>query len=217
MPERTALLKGRGSYLCVYRMNAARQNLLLGDGISVRTLAEIEQWSHVTQTGDLAELLALDVRSSMIPLITSTRDNFLGSQWPQSRYCHVNHARREAMGAVVVVINHHLFFADLAVRESGVAEFFPSMMTVVFDEAHRLIEAGIQFLGNDLTTGQLVDFSMDLLAAGLSLVRGFVDWHGVVGSTERAARVLRLCVGKHYAGTKLRWIGKAPEGISVSD
>ena len=121
------------------------------------------------------------------------------------------------MAADVVVINHHLFFADLAVRKSGVAEFLPSMRIVVFDEAHRLNEAGIHFVGNDLTTGQLLDFSRDMLAAVLHLARGLVDWHKIVGSTERAARELRLCVGKHCAGTKLRWIGKAPKGISVSD
>jgi ATP-dependent DNA helicase DinG len=217
LPVRTALLKGRGSYLCLHRMEMARQETHLPEGVSARSLARVEQWSQVTRTGDLAELPGLDERSPMIPLVTSTRDNCLGSQCPRFRACHVNLARREAMAADVVVINHHLFFADLAVRESGVAELLPSVRIAIFDEAHQLNETGVQFLGNNLTTGQLLDFSRDLLAAGLQLARGLVDWQDVVGATERAARELRLCAGKHYPGTKLRWTGAVPEGLLADD
>ncbi|MGH8831873.1 MAG: ATP-dependent DNA helicase, partial [Polaromonas sp.] len=133
LPVRTALLKGRASYLCLYRMEMARQEAHLPDGVSVRALARIEEWSHVTRTGDLAELPGLDERSPMIPLVTSTRENCLGAQCPRFRACHVNLARREAMAADIVVINHHLFFADLAVRESGVAELLPSVRIAIFD------------------------------------------------------------------------------------
>ena len=217
LPVRTALLKGRGSYLCLHRMEMARQNSLLPEGVSVRSLARVEQWSQVTRTGDLAELPGLDDRSPMIPLITSTRDNCLGSQCPRFRPCHVNLARREAMVADVVVINHHLFFADLAVRNSGVAELLPTVRIAIFDEAHQLNETGIQFLGNNLTTGQLLDFSRDVLAAGLQLARGLVDWLEVVGATEKSARELRLCAGKQLMGTKLRWTDKAPEGLTHCD
>ena len=95
-------------------------------GRALRTLAKIEQWAQVTRTGDLAELPGLDERSPLIPLVTSTRENCLGAQCPKFRACHVNLARREALAADVVVINHHLFFADLAVRESGMAELLPT-------------------------------------------------------------------------------------------
>ena len=217
IPVRTALLKGRASYLCLHRMEMARQEIQLPEGVSARSLARIEQWSQVTRTGDLAELPGLDERSPMIPLVTSTRDNCLGSQCPRFRACHVNLARREAMAADVVVINHHLFFADLAVRDSGVAELLPSVRIAIFDEAHQLNETGVQFLGNNLTTGQLLDFSRDLLAAGLQLARGLVDWQEVVGATERAARELRLCAGKHYPGAKLRWTAEVPEGLHADD
>lgn len=217
LPIRTALLKGRGSYLCLHRMELARQETYLPEGVSARSLARVEQWSQVTRTGDLAELPGLDERSPMIPLVTSTRDNCLGSQCPRFRPCHVNLARRQAMAADVIVINHHLFFADLAVRESGVAELLPSVRIAIFDEAHQLNETGVQFLGNNLTTGQILDFSRDMLAAGLQLARGLVDWQEVVGATERAARELRLCAGKHYPGSKLRWTGEVPEGLPASD
>ena len=216
LPVRTALLKGRASYLCLHRMEMARQETHLPDGVSVRALARIEAWSQVTRAGDLAELPGLDERSPLIPLVTSTRENCLGAQCPRFRACHVNLARREAMAADVVVINHHLFFADLAVRESGVAELLPSVRIAIFDEAHQLNETGVQFLGRNLTTGQLLDFSRDMLAAGLQLARGLVDWQEVVGATELAARELRLCAGKQYPGTKLRWTPEGPEGLDPS-
>ena len=124
MPVRMALLKGRSSYLCLYRMELARQDAQAQDRGVARVLAKVEDWSHHTQSGDLAELTGLDDRSPVIPLVTSTRENCLGSQCPQFRPCHVHRARREALAADIVVINHHLFFADVAVRESGMAELF---------------------------------------------------------------------------------------------
>jgi len=213
LPVRTALLKGRASYLCLHRLDMARHDASLPERGSLRTLAKIEQWSKATRTGDLAELPGLDERSPLIPLITSTRENCLGAQCPQFKPCHVNLARREALAADIVVINHHLFFADLAVRETGMAELLPTVSVVVFDEAHQLNETGVQFLGAQLGTGQALDFAHDMLAAGLQHARGLVDWQQLVSTTERAARDLRLVVGKQWPGAKLRWLGPSPEGI----
>jgi ATP-dependent DNA helicase DinG len=213
LPVRTALLKGRASYLCLHRLDLARHDASLPERGSLRTLAKIEQWSKATRTGDLAELPGLDERSPLIPLITSTRENCLGAQCPQFKPCHVNLARREALAADVVVINHHLFFADLAVRETGMAELLPTVSVVVFDEAHQLNETGVQFLGAQLGSGQALDFARDLLGAGLQHARGLVDWQQLVAAVERAARELRLAVGKQWPGTKLRWVGPSPEGI----
>ncbi len=213
LPLRTALLKGRSSYLCLHRLEMARQELGPQDRIAARTLSRVEKWSHATQTGDLAELPGLDERSAVIPHITSTRENCLGSQCPKFRECHVNLARRDALAADVVVINHHLFFADLAVRESGMAELLPTVNTVIFDEAHQLNEIGVNFLGKFLTTGQLLDLAHDLLATGLSLARGLGEWQPLAASLELASRELRLCAEKAYPGSKLRWNGAAPEGI----
>jgi ATP-dependent DNA helicase DinG len=214
LPTRMALLKGRGSYLCLHRLESARQAGALEDRSTLAGLAKIEQWSLITRSGDLAELKGLDERSLLIPLITSTRENCLGAQCPQFRACHVNLARREAMAADVVVVNHHLFFADLAVRESGVAELLPSVRVVVFDEAHQLNETGVQFQGLQLSTGQFLDFSRDLLSAGLQLARGLVDWLQLSAMLERAARELRLVVGPG-AAARLRWNGVSPEQVST--
>lgn len=211
LPVRAALLKGRGSYLCLHRLEQARQTEGASGAANARALARIEVWSQATKTGDLADLPGLDERSPLIPLVTSTRDNCLGAQCPKFRPCHVNHARREALAADVVVVNHHLFFADLAVRESGMAELLPSVRTVIFDEAHQLNETGVQFLGRHLSTGQILDFARDMLGFGLQLARGLVDWSHHVAVLERAARDLRLMVGKTYPGTKLRWTQASPD------
>lgn len=213
LPVRIALLKGRGSYLCLHRLAQARHEVTPAEALTSRALARVELWAQQTRSGDLAELPGLDERSPVIPLVTSTRENCLGSQCPKFRDCHVNLARREALAADVVVINHHLFFADLAVRESGMAELLPTVRTVIFDEAHQLNETGVQFLGRQLSTGQMLDFARDMLACGLQQARGLVDWSQRASVLERAARDLRLCVGRAYPGTKLGWTAVAPDQI----
>jgi ATP-dependent DNA helicase DinG len=215
LPVRLALLKGRSSYLCTHRMEIARRDTQIPDRHTVHLLSRVETWSLSTRTGDLAELPGLDERSTLIPLITSNRENCLGSQCPKFKTCHVNAARREALGADVVVINHHLFFADMAVRETGMAELLPSVRVVIFDEAHQLNEIGVNFLGHQLGTAQLLDVTRDMLATGLQLARGLADWQGVCASFERAARELRLMGGKRHGAVKLRWTDEAPEGIHL--
>ena len=209
LPVSVALLKGRSSYLCLHRLNQARQAETLPDRWAVRTLAKVEQWSHVTTSGDLAELDSLDERSSVIPLVTSTRENCLGQECPQFRQCHVVKARREAMLADLVVVNHHLFFADMSLRDTGVAELLPSVEVALFDEAHQLTEAGVQFLGITLGTAQVIDFARDLLGAGLQQARGLQPWQELAGACDRAARELRIAAAgrlRDLRGTlKLRW------------
>lgn len=175
LPVRAALLKGRSSYLCPHRLEVARQSGDVYESQREHVLARIEMWAQATLTGDLAELSGLDEHSPLLSLVTSSRDNCLGAQCPQIRHCHVNQARRKALTADVVVINHHLFFADLAVRESGLAELLPSVQTVIFDEAHQLNETGVQFLGKQLSTGQLLDFARDMRISGLQHARGLLN------------------------------------------
>ena len=217
LPLKLAMLKGRGSYLCQQRLELALSSASLPDRHAVKTLAVVQQWAKTTVSGDLAEVPSLDEQSALIPLITSNRDNCLGSPCPHWRECHVNQARREAMAADVVVINHHLFFADMAVRESGMAELLPTVRVVIFDEAHQLNETGIQFLGKQLGSGQLLDLARDTLTAGLQLARGLVDWQALTGTFEKAVRDWRLLVGKQPANAKLRWSQAQPQGIDPQD
>ena len=223
LPARLALLKGRSSYLCLHRLEQSRQTSALPDRFAVRALARIEQWAVATRTGDLAEIEGLDERSPVIPLVTSTRDNCLGTECPSYRDCHVVRARRDAMAADLVVVNHHLFFADLALRDSGVAELLPTVDAAVFDEAHQLVETGVQFLGVQMGTAQLIDLARDLLAVGLSQARGLVPWPEVAAGIEHAARDLRLaCAGelRDLRGVvKLGWHERAqrPDFVAALD
>lgn len=195
VPLTLALLKGRASYLCLHRLELARTEAQLPDRWAVRTLARVETWAQATRSGDLAEVNGLDERSPVIPLVTSTRDNCLVGDCPRFADCHLMRARREAMAADLVVVNHHLFFADLALRDSGVAELLPTVDAAVFDEAHQLVDAGVQFLGTALGSAQLLDFARDLLAEGLRHARGLQDWAQLAGAVEHAARELRLACG----------------------
>lgn len=211
--SRIALLKGRSSYLCLHRMEHARQHARLPDRGAVRSLARIEQWAQATRTGDLAEVDGLDDRSPIIPLVTSTRDNCLGTECPRWSDCHVVRARREAMSADVVVVNHHLFFADVALRDSGVAELLPTVDAAVFDEAHQLVDAGLQFLGAALGSGQVSDLARDVLAAGYEHARGLGPWQELSASLELAAQGLRFAAaggdGSARVAGKLRWEERA--------
>jgi len=209
LPVRMALLKGRASYLCRWRLQQAEQTAQLPDRFAVRALHRVSQWAQGTSSGDLAEIDGLDDRSPVIPLVTSTRDNCLGTECPEYQACHVMQARRQAMAADLVVVNHHLFFADMALRDSGVAELLPTVDVAVFDEAHQLVEAGVQFLGTTLSTGQALDIARDMLALGLMHARGLQPWHELHAALERRARELRLaCAGpiREVRGVlKRRW------------
>lgn len=217
VPVRTALLKGRSSYLCQHRLGLARHDSDFRERGSLHALAKVEAWALRTRTGDLAEMPGLDERSPVIPWVSSSRENCLGTQCPQLRACHVNQARREALMADVVVVNHHLFFADLAVRESGMAELLPTVQTVIFDEAHQLNETGVQFLGQQLTTGQLLDYSRDVLVGGIQYARGLEDWQQIAADIEYAARGLRMVVGRSYPGARLRWVDSAPDQVNATE
>lgn len=221
LPLRMAQLKGRPSYLCQHHLGQARQGRAASgraapqDPQLLRTLARVEQWARVTRTGDLAELSAVSEDSPVWPLVTSTRDNCLGSACPQFEPCHLNVARRAALVADVVVINHHLFFADLEVRESGVAQLLPSVGVVVFDEAHQLNETGIQFAGTLVGTAQLQGYGRDFLAQTLEHARGMGDWMQLSADLERTVRDLRLAVGRAAVGERLRWLGAVPAGLDA--
>jgi ATP-dependent DNA helicase DinG len=191
LPLRVALLKGRSSYLCLNRLEFARQDFRLDERLAAQHLSRIESWAHATQSGDIAEVEALDDGSPLLPLVTSTRENCLGARCPQANSCFVNKARREALAADVVVINHHLFFADLNVRESGVAELLPSVHAVVFDEAHQLNEIGVQFLGRQLGTGQISNWARDLEHTGQTHARGLAPWVELAQGMEQGAEALR--------------------------
>ncbi len=215
--SRTALLKGRANYLCIYRMQQARAQNLPSNLLA--QLASVERWSQSTQTGDLAEVAQLADDSPLRPFITSSRENCLGNQCPSYDSCHLARARSQAMQAELVVINHHLLFADMAIKEEGFGQLLPTTDIVILDEAHQLNETGVQFLGQRLASTQLLDFCRDVLAAGLAKARGFIDWQGLVHTLEYTTREQRLTLGstwnKGNGNARLRWLDSAPEGVDA--
>ena len=214
VPLRLALLKGRGSYLCLHRLTSARHHGLLQAPAALRLLGHVESWATATTKGDVAEVPALEESAQVLPLVTSTRENCGASQCPRFGECFVYRARREAMSADVVVINHHLFFADANVRESGVAELLPTVNAVVFDEAHRLNDIGVQFLGRQWSTGQLLALGRDVVFAGLQWARGLADWQLLVEQLEMATVDLQaVCPEAGVTAARLPWQGVFPVGV----
>lgn len=216
LPLRMARLKGRSSYLCLERLERVRQGKTAPQDPQVlRAVAAVERWSKITSTGDLGELSALDERSPVVPLVTSTKDNCLGSDCAHWQDCHVNLARQQAMQADVVVINHHLLFADMDVRESGVAQLLPSTGVVVIDEAHQLNDIGVQFAGETLSSQQLIGYARDVLRSTSVHARGMADWLVLCATLEQAMRELRLQAGKPPVGGRLSWQGVTPQGLEA--
>jgi len=197
-----ALLKGRANYVCRYRLRRA-----VAAGAPTREEADqlrrIERFAQSSITGDRAELAEVPEDAPVWAQATSTRDNCLGQACADYGDCFVMHARRNALAADVVVINHHLFFADVVLRDEGVAELLPACNTLVFDEAHQLPETARLFFGESLATSQLVELARDarleLRAAG----GASSELEALANRLDKAARDLRLAVGE--AGGRLAW------------
>ncbi len=192
VPVSVALLKGRANYVCHYHLERTLQNGRLASRDDVGYLREIGRFIKMTGTGDKAELSRVPENAPVWNLVTSTRDNCLGAECAHYQDCFVMKARKEAQQADVVVVNHHLFFADVALKDTGVAELLPTANTVIFDEAHQLPETATLFFGDTLSTSQLMELCRDVLAEGLAHARDGADWGALVSSVEKAVRDLRL-------------------------
>jgi ATP-dependent DNA helicase DinG len=191
-PVSVALLKGRSNYVCHFHLERTLQNGRLTSKDDVGYLREISRFMKTTATGDKAELTKVPETALIWNLVTSTRDTCFGAECQYYQDCFVMKARKEAQQADVVVVNHHLFFADVALKDTGVAELLPSANTVIFDEAHQLPDTATLFFGETLSTSQIIELCRDVLAEGLSHARDGADWAKVVSPVEKAARDLRL-------------------------
>ena len=173
LPVKIALLKGRANYLCRHRLElATQQGSLLGDERGVaRILARVSRWAATTKVGDLSELTDLPEQSSLWPQITSTRENCLGSECPEFSRCHVFEARRNAQAADLVVVNHHLLLADLALKDEGFGDLLPGAQAVILDEAHQVPDIAAQFFGQTWSARQVQllmrDITAEMMAAGV--------------------------------------------------
>jgi ATP-dependent DNA helicase DinG len=194
VPVTTALLKGRANYVCHYHLERNLAESGLPNREVVGDLHRIASFARVTLTGDKSELADVPEEAPAWSLATSTRENCLGQACPRFRDCFVMAARREALAADLVVVNHHLFFADVMLKDEGMAELLPACNTVIFDEAHQLPETATLFFGETLSTGQVIELARDVRAEALSHAKDMLDPPRLAAALDKAARGLRLAL-----------------------
>jgi len=195
VPVTVALLKGRANYICHYHLE---RNLIDGRFSSrqdTQYLQSIARYAKNSRTGDRGGLAEVPEDAGVWPLVTSTRDNCLGGDCPRYQDCFVMEARKQALAADIVVVNHHLFFADLVLRGEGVTELLPACNTVIFDEAHQLPETASLFFGESLSTAQLIELARDTRVEAAASANDFAPLPDAAGALDRAARDLRLAAG----------------------
>jgi ATP-dependent DNA helicase DinG len=191
---KTALLKGRANYLCRYRLEQAKGEPKLASREQVAQFQRIVAWSGRTRAGDLAELEALPEDSPLWPLVTSTADNCLGSECPFWDDCFVVQARQRAQAADVVVVNHHLLLADLALKQEGFGEILPGAEAFVVDEAHQLPDLAAQFFGEALSARPLVELARDALGECKDVPGALAVLQAPAMRLEQAVRALRAAM-----------------------
>jgi ATP-dependent DNA helicase DinG len=219
VPVTVALLKGRANYVCHHHLERAKNDGRLPTRDDVMHLARIESFARITGTGDRADLAEVPENAGVWPLVTSTRDNCLGSQCAHYDKCFVMKARRQALEADVVVVNHHLFFADVMLRDEGVAELLPACNTVIFDEAHQLPETASLFFGQSVSTTQLIDLARDARIEGAVSAKDFAELPVAANAMEKAARDLRLAFedgGARLPAAALRGRKTVTEALGVA-
>ena len=189
-----ALLKGRANYVCPYHLEHALSAGLLATREEAAHLRRIARFAERTKTGDKAECIDVPEDSGAWGPATSTRENCLGQECPHAAGCFVTAARQEALAADVVVVNHHLFFADVVLKDGGMGELLPACNTIVFDEAHQLPEVAGLFFGESLSTTQLLDLVRDTRNEALVDAKDYPPLQEAGRALEKAARDLRLAV-----------------------
>ena len=192
-----ALLKGRANYLCHHRLSVTRVDGRLPTRLQIDQLVKIADWAERTQSGDIAELSSVPEDSSLWQRVTSTTDNCLGAECDWYNQCHVLQARRKASEADLIVINHHLLFADMVLKESGFGELLPAVDAFIIDEAHQLPSTASQFFGITLSSRQLQELARDSLTE-------YVREEGATGAMQEQARAVenaasdvRAAMGKY--------------------
>ena len=191
-PLNVALLKGRGNYLCLQRLQQAANEYRALDDDSYSHLSDIRAWAERTTSGDLGELAQIPEDTPLRPLITSNTDNCLGQECGHYRDCFVFKARKHAGEADLVVVNHHLFLSDMGLKEAGYGDLLPEAEIIIFDEAHQLPELASQFFSRTLSYRQLLELASDSRAAYLAEAADLPDFLSELDEMETALQKLRL-------------------------
>jgi ATP-dependent DNA helicase DinG len=198
-----ALLKGRSNYVCLYRLRRAAEQGQFASREEIIDLRRIQRFAALSASGDRADLADVPEDAPVWAHATSTRDNCLGQQCPDYADCFVMRARRNALAADVVVINHHLFFADVVLRDEGISELLPACNTVVFDEAHQLPETARLFFGESVSSTQLVELARDARAELRGAGGASPEAERLATRLDKAARDLRLAFGE--GASRMAW------------
>jgi ATP-dependent DNA helicase DinG len=167
LSAKVSLLKGRSNYLCLHRMSLTRGSSRRLDHVQLAELEAISSWEPKTKSGDIGDLNEVPEDSKIWPSVTSTVDNCIGQNCSFFEDCYVNRARKAAMTSEVVVVNHHLFFADKSLKDDGFGALLPDVETVIFDEAHQIPDIASNFLGNSFSSWQVMELASDTRAAEL--------------------------------------------------
>ena len=204
VPVSVALLKGRSNYVCHYHLGRNARDGLFGSAQDARHFRDIERFAATSKSGDRSELASVPDDAPAWAMATSTRENCLGGECPQFQQCFVMEARRNALAADLVVVNHHLFFADVALRDTGFAELLPACDAVIFDEAHALPDTASMFFGETVSTSQVLELARDARAEALAGARDYAPLPLAAAAVEKAARDLRLAVREDAGRLTLR-------------
>jgi len=208
VPVTVALLKGRSNYVCHYHLERSRLQDSFASRADVRYLKRIESFARNSESGDKAELADVPDNAGIWSQVTSTRENCLGGECPNYAECFVMKARRDALAADVVVINHHLFFADVVLKDEGLADLLPRCNTVILDEAHQLPDTATLFFGEEVTAGQLGELARDAEVEGLRSARDYAPLPDAAQALAQVLRRVKLATGdtpgKHPQAEALR-------------
>ncbi|MDP1651568.1 MAG: ATP-dependent DNA helicase [Rhodocyclaceae bacterium] len=214
VPATVALLKGRSNYVCHHHLDRALTGGKLNSRAEVVHLHTIARFAKMTASGDKAECIDVPEDSGAWYLATSTRENCLGQECAHVKECFVLAARREALVADIVVVNHHLFFADVMLKDDGMGELLPSCNTVIFDEAHQLPEVAGLFFGEAVGTGQLLDFARDTKLEGIAAAKDYAPLQDAAKALEKAAKDLRLAFRHEGRFSTAQWL-QHPQAIEA--
>ena len=221
VPARIALLKGRANYLCRQRLVNALEDAGYagrrdaGRDPALRTqLNRVRDWGASTRSGDIAELPMPD-DAAVWPLVTSTSDNCLGQDCPEWDQCHLLKARRKAQEADLVVVNHHLLCADLALKDQGFGEVLPGADAFIIDEAHQLPEVAGAFFGTSLGSRQLSDLVRDLELEFRREARDMPELPLLAADLRHAVAELRLTLGEADRRGPWRELAERPAAVAA--
>lgn len=190
--KKAALLKGRANYACLHRIAQHGGGNQLFEKEVLHDFSLVKQWVTTTTSGDIGELTSIKEDSLVIPVVTSTVDNCLGKDCSYYEDCFLVNARKNAMEADVIVVNHHLFFADLALKDTGFGELIPEVDLVIFDEAHQVPDIASEYFGESVSSRQLNDLLRDIIAIQKSVLKDAAQLSLVAEKTQRIIADLRL-------------------------